>query len=78
MIILFLTIGLASVSNAFERPIPFQGRLKAVDGQHINNPSASFTAGIYAQDVGGDPLWTEQFSNIPITGGLFSSTLTSP
>jgi len=66
----------ATPAPAVEIPgqISYQGRLIDIDGDPIETP-VDIIAAIYDSDEGGLLLWSESFTQVPVTDGLFSLTL---
>jgi len=57
--------------------INFQGTLTDTSGNPRNEPIQRMTLSIYADSVGGNDLWSESYSNVPVNNGLFHITLGS-
>ena len=72
---LFFTCG---VLVSAERAIPFQGRLKAAGGLHVDNPAARFTAAVYAEESDGSALWSASYDPVVVNKGLFRLELAIP
>jgi hypothetical protein len=71
--VLCTTTALAEVPHY----INFQGTLTDTSGNPLNETIDRMTFSIYADSVGGNDLWSESYSNVPVNNGLFYVTLGS-
>jgi len=55
----------------------FQGRLNNADGDPVPDGDIQMTFSIYSDSVGGDVLWSESHSAVPVQNGLFGIDLGS-
>ncbi len=67
------TQGAAAVPNV----INYQGRLADASGNPIDNtsPGVGMNFALYAEETGGSAVWTQGFTTVPVSEGLFSVPL---
>ncbi len=57
--------------------IPYAGRLNDQAGQPVAEGAYDFTFALYAAETGGEPLWSEVQTGVPVARGEFRTTLGS-
>jgi len=80
--IILAALSMLSVSVSAQEPpgtitFNFQGRLNNSAGQPVPDGNYQMRFFIYADSVGGTPLWTELHSAVPVAGGFFGLDLGS-
>jgi len=74
------TAGPAGAADAVQSvgiTIPYAGRLDDGAGQPVADGAYDLTFALYADETGGEPLWTEEQAGVPVEGGSFSVSLGS-
>jgi hypothetical protein len=73
--LLAVSFGAAWAAETFT--FNFQGRLSDASGNPVPHGSYQMTFFIYADSIGGTPLWTETHSAVPVDSGYFNVQLGS-
>ncbi len=66
-----------SSAGAAGTTIPYAGRLNDQAGQPVAEGAYDFTFALYAAETGGEPLWSEVQTGVPVARGEFRTTLGS-